>query len=221
LSMMIDIEPEAPRGDYYTIRDSLIQQGGQFDASTLRLVPYSQLPLCCIGNSGTAACSLELVQQEKKNRRERFMHLEANEFEAATLYLKLEQMYDDVVHALACRDTVHWKDLNLRQQIWARFTCLENHVDNPTPRLDSLIRLLRFSLGKDDGLPEKYCNHLISKVGGMMTVFPGKLSDRAFRIKLEELADGLYEVLSEEERKMLENEQIQDYTCTSDCFRVF
>ena len=220
--MIIDIEPATPRGDYYAVRDSLIQQGRQFDASTLHQVPYDCLYLCCIGNSGPAACSLELVQQEKRSRRERFMHLEADEFEEATLYLKLERMYDDVVYALACRDTVHWADLTPRQQLWAKFTCLLNHVDNPTPRLEEALCLLRSIAGEaEDGLLAEHRDFLVSKLGGMMTVFPGKLDDRVFRDKLEEMADGLYESLSSEEQKELEKEQIQDFTCTSDCFRVF
>lgn len=221
--MKIEVETlDAPRRDFYDLRKELIASGKKFDETNLRFIPYDQLHLCCIGNAGEAVCLPRLVQAEKAARRERFLHMESEEFKAAEIFLKIERMYDDVMYAIAYRNAPKWDDLKYRQRAWAKLTCLYNHVDDPFQRLGEAVLVLRKCSQPldNDGLPPDYCMNLMNKLKGLSTVFPGRLSDDGFRQKIAELAYGLLEFLPDEERTVLEKEQLQDYSCTSDCFRV-
>jgi hypothetical protein len=220
--MKIEVEAlDIPQRDFAELRRELIEQGKKFDERTLKAVPYFQLHLCCIGNAGAAACLPRMVQAEKANRRERFLSLQPEEFEEASTYLKIEQMYDDVVYALAYRTAPKWSSLSLRQKLWAKLTCLYNHVNDPTPRLSEAIALFdHCAQNPESGLPSDVCMIYGSKLRGMASVFPGKISDDLFRSKLVEIATNLLEFLPQEEQQVVSKEQLQDFSCTSDCFRV-
>jgi hypothetical protein len=224
--MKIEIEPLASPQVYFAeVRDLLIRGKTKFDEVHLHLIPYSQLNLCCIGNAGTAACLPELVKKEKGARRERFLNLESSDFKEVTTYLKIEQMYADVMYAIANRAAPHWSTLNGRQALWARLTCLYNHVDNPLPRIQLTVDDF-LHCAKDDtcGLPGDVCGVYATKLKGMASVYPGtpkrNISDNTFRDKIREMADTLRDFMTEEERHLIEKEQLQGYSCTSDCFRV-
>ena len=53
---------------FYEIREELIAKGKRFDTESLRLISFRDLNMACIGNAGKAACSCELVEDEKKRR---------------------------------------------------------------------------------------------------------------------------------------------------------
>src|SRR5208337_4531972 len=119
--MKVDVESYGPsRRDFYDLRSELIEDSKKFDEVSLRRLPYHQLHLTCIGNAGDAACSPELVQQEKARRRERFIAMEEEEFKACERYLRTEEIYDDVVFAISSKLAVRWGDLNDRQKAWAK-----------------------------------------------------------------------------------------------------
>lgn len=220
--MKIEIESlDIPQRSFAELRRELIDQGKKFDERTLRAVPYSQLHLCCIGNAGTTACSPELVRQEKINRRERFLNMETEEFKEAETYLKIEQMYDDVMYIIASRTVPKWDTLHDCQKLWTKLTCLYNHVDNPGDRIQEVLDLFaRCANDPTSGLPSDVCTIYASKLRGLGSVFPGRLSNDSFWDKIGEMAETLLEFMSDEDRKMLEKEQFQDFSCTSDCFRV-
>jgi len=220
--MNIEIETlDTPRRDFADLRRELVAEGKKFSEKTLAAIPYSQLHLCCIGNAGPTACLPRLVQQEKRNRRERFLNMEPEEFKASVTYLKIEQMYDDVMYAISYRLAPKWEILSDRQKLWAKLTCLYNHIDNPMPRIDEVVEMFaQCAANPVGGLPVDVCRVYGSKLKGMATVYPGKVSDELFREKTGEIAETLLEFMQPEERKMLEKEQLQDFTCTSDCFRV-
>lgn len=220
--MKIEIESSVPQQRSFSeLRQELTVIGKKFDAATLKLVPYAQLPLCCIGNAGDAACLPNLVQQEKRNRRERFLNMEPEELKQAEAYLKIERMYDDVVYALAIRTAPKWEGLSTCQKLWAKLTCLYNHVDNLSDRMAEVTDLFaKCAADRESGLPADVCTVYASKLRGMASVHPGRMSDEAFRTKLGEIAETLLEFMTPEERQMLEKEQIQDFSCTSDCFRI-
>lgn len=220
--MKIEIESlDTPQRDFAELRRELIENNKKFDETTLRAIPYSQLNLCCIGNAGPAACSLQLVQQEKINRRERFLYMEPEEFKEAETFLKIEQMYDDVLHTIATCTAPQWEDLNACQKLWAKLTCLYNHVDNPSHRLDEILALFaQCAADPSSGLPVDVCRVYAAKLKGMASVYPGKVTNEVFREKVGEIAETLLEFMPPEERQMLEKEQLRDFTCTSDCFRV-
>ena len=220
--MRIEIESlDTPRRDFADLRRELAEQGNKFTEKTLAAVPYAQLHLCCIGNAGPNACLPRLVQQEKLNRRERFLSMEPEEFKASENYLKIEQMYDDVMYAIACRLVPKWADLSTPQKLWAKLTCLYNHVDNPSDRMTDVLNLFaQCAADPDSGLPMDVCTAYASKLRGMASVYPGRVSDDTFRTKVGEIAETLLEFMLTEERQMLEKEQVQDFSCTSDCFRI-
>lgn len=50
------------------IREELIAKGKKFDVESLKLISFRDLNMACIGNAGKAACSYDLVEDEKKRR---------------------------------------------------------------------------------------------------------------------------------------------------------
>lgn len=53
---------------FYEVREELIDKGKRFDTESLKLISFRDLNMACIGNAGKAACSFELVEDEKKRR---------------------------------------------------------------------------------------------------------------------------------------------------------
>lgn len=212
---------DIPQRDFSELKRELLEQGRSFDEATLRSVPYHQLHLCCIGNADVAACSMQLVRQEKASRRERFLSMEPEEFKEVANLLKIERMYDDVLYAITCRTVPRWASLNDCQKLWAKLTCLYNHVDNPSDRLREVLNLFaRCAAKPESGLPIDVCTVYASKLRGMASVYPGKVSDTTFRHKVGEIAETLLEFMSDEDKKVLEKEQLQDFSCASDCFKI-
>lgn len=207
--------------DFTEVKQEVLKKGAKFDATTLKLVSYSQLHLCCIGNAGAAACTLQLVQQEKANRRERFLCMEPEELKEAEHFLKIEQMYDDVVFAIANRAMVRWENLSDCQKLWIKLTCLYNHMDNPIPRLQETLALFAACANNpSSGLPSDVCSIYASKLRGLASVYPERFSDEAFREKIGGMAETLLEFMPVTSRQVIEKEQLQGYSCTSDCFRA-
>lgn len=218
MQIEIDNSVSVRRRDFYDLRDELLDAGLKFDAIRIASLPYNQLHLCSMANAGKTACAPNIVQQEKESRRSRYLHMEPDEFKAATNYLKMERMYDDVMQVISLQYTPRWGELNDRQKVWVKLTCLTNHLDNPHPRLGEAILLFRKCA--TTLLPREVAMAFMEKLKGIITVYPGRLSDETYRDKLLEMKAGLIDFLPEAERTRLQAEQIQDYSCTSDCFRV-
>jgi hypothetical protein len=204
--------------DFYEVRDRLVAAGKKFDRDSLRLLTYSQLNLCCIGNAATAACPTRLVQEEKVSRRERFLNMEQDEFQSSSNYLKIEQMFDDVNRAIATRNAPAWDDFNDRQKAWLKLTCIMNHVDDVPVRIKHAILLLKKA--SESTMPPEVCVSFMIKLRAVMTVFPGKISDGVFRDKIGDIAEDLLDFFPEEERIQCLREEVRDFQCTSDCFQV-
>jgi hypothetical protein len=200
------------------LRDELIATGQRFSEATLPFVHYSDLHLCCIADAGAAACSLKQVQQEKAGRRTRFLSMPPNELKEAERFLRVEQMYDDVLGVIGCRGVPYWDDLNDRQKAYAKLRCLSNHIDDPQKRIGESILLLRKC--STTCLPSEVSFAYMTKLKGLLSVFPGKLSDEVFRTKVADIAEDIFHFLPDSERGVLEREQLLDYSCTSNCFRI-
>lgn len=218
--MRVLFESKEYREFDYILR-RLLEKGEIFDKETLKLVPYYQLHLCCIGNAGEAVCSSSLVHIEKQTRRDRFLNMEPEEFKAATNFLKLQQMYDDVMYAISYRTAPKWENLTDCQKLWAKLTCLYNHVENPFSRLEEIQSLFSRCEGSSHSeLPVEVCKVYAHRLGALNSVYPGGISDGAFRDKIGEIAATIQEFLPDNDVVILEKERLQDFSCTSDCFRV-
>lgn len=214
------------RRDFYDLRGDLIEQNKRFDETSIVLLPYHQLHLACLGNAGEAACSPELVHEEKVRRRGRFLTMEAVEFKVCELQLRAEEMYDDVMLAINSKQTPRWGELTDRQKTWAKLNCLYNHIDDPHTRMSEALELLHLCSFTDDvheaSLPTDVCHHYSAKLRGLMSVYPeGLPDDDSFRAQIEDIRDNIRDFLPDDERAITDEEQIADYQCTSDCFRVF
>jgi hypothetical protein len=204
--------------DFYAVRDTLVKSKQKFTADNLHLVPYDQLALCCIGNAGAAACSQKAVQQEQEQRRERFLHMQPEELAESENYLKMERMYDDVIYAIAYRNAPTWESLNDRQKACAKLVCIANHIDNPHPRLKECLALLRKC--STTSLPTDAAMAYMMALKALQGVYPGRMSDETFRNKIAEILDNLMVFLPDEELPPLDKEELQGFSCTSDCFRI-
>lgn len=206
-----------PRQSFYDLREQLLSEGRHFDEAALRVLPYDQLDLCCVANAGEAACTPLLVRREKRSRRERFVSMTSEEFNKCELFLRVQGMYNDVVADRATLGTPRWDDLNYRQKTWAKLNCLFNHLDNPHPRIFDTIGLLgRASVW----LPDHVAEHYTDRLKGLTVVYPTRLTDAKLRSFVEEIRDSVRDFLPEPERSICLREQIRDFQCTSDCFRI-
>jgi hypothetical protein len=215
----IEVENYAPLADFKYLRDQLIQQGKKFSSATLSQVPYEQLHLCATGEAGVARCDRDLVVEERHARRERFLNMETDEFQASEVFLKINQMDEDVKVAQATRAAPKWADLNAKQQVWAKLNCINNHIDDPSLRLKEAIILLR-ECAIQRYLPPEVAMSYMPRLRGLLTVFPSSITPVLFRAKLSEITDAIFEFMDEGEVAVLQKEDIQDYSCTSDCYRV-
>ena len=207
--------------DFFTVRDQLLKQGERFTEQTLALVNYSQLPYCALGVAEAAVCSLRLVREEKQRRRARFLELDPEEFQQCTGYLKLHGMYDDVVRQTTLQKAPRWHDLSYRVRAWAKLTCLSNHADFPLARLYEVIDLLQKATKEKNPLPEVVANNYIQRIKVLMVKFrPTERLDPHFREQLGHFTEDLTLSFSESDRQIIEKELIQDFSCTSDCFRM-
>ena len=218
--MKIEIERQAPLQDFRTLRDQLIQRNEKFTLQTLSKIPYAQLLFCCTGEAGIAACSQGLVVMERRARRRRFLDMETDELETVQKYLVVNQMDADVRYDFTYRAAPRWEDLKPRQQIWVKLNCIYNHVDHPAARLKEAILLLR-TCAMVHSLPPEVAKSYMPRLRGLLTVFPGTISPELFRAKITEIAENLFDFLPPEEAAVLQREEIQNYQCTSDCYRVF
>lgn len=217
--MKVEVLNFSPLSDFKILRDSLVSRNETFSVEILSQVPYDQLFLCCTGEAGAARCDRELVVAERRARRRRFWDMETVEQEAAENFLRVNQMDEDVKFDRTIRMAPKWEDLSSRQKVWAKLHCVHNHIDNPQPRIKEAVLLLR-QCANERVLPPEVAKSYMPRLRGLLTMFPGKITDTVFRVKISEIADSLFEFLPEEEVTLLQREEIQDYRCSSDCYRV-
>jgi hypothetical protein len=215
----IEIQGSATLGDFQTIRDQLISKNEKFSPSSLPRVPYEQLHLCCIGEAKSARCDREVVVKERKARRARFLNMETDEQEASKTYLKINQMDEDVRYEQETQAAPRWGDLNLRQKVWAKLNCINNHIDDPHARIGEAIVLLRECSARRI-LPPDVAMSYMPRLRALITVYPGRITDQVFRTKINEIADAVFAFFDNDESALLQREEIRDYSCTSDCYRV-
>jgi len=215
----IAIENNALLLDFSILKKRLMQNGEKFSPLTLPQIPYDQLILCCTGEAGTAQCDQALIVNERRARRARFLNMETDEIAAAHNFLVVNQMDEDVRYDQTYRAAPRWEDLKVRQQVWAKLNCIYNHIDDPGPRLKEVILLLR-RCAVDHDLPPEVAKSYMPRLRGLLTVYPGKISDTLFRAKISEIAENIFDFLPPEEALALQREEIQGFSCTNDCFRV-
>ncbi len=219
--MRVDVESYgSARRDFYDLRSDLIEQDKTFDGVSLRLLPYHQLHLAAMGNAGAAACPTILIQQEKARRRERFLAKDEAELKACERYLRAEEMYDDVILVIGSKLAPRWGELSDPQKLWAKLNCLYNHLDDPQQRLGEALLLLR-KCSTTSNLPTDVCQHYLSRLKGLMATYPGQVSNDFFRTQIEDTRDNIRDFLSDDERGVCDKQQIADFQCSSDCFRIF
>ncbi len=220
MGLRIQIESlGSPQRNFHEVKRELIAAGKKFDAESLRSIPYDELPLCALAPAGEAMCSLKLVQDEKVQRRERFLIMPDEEFFPMKNFLTIERMWDDVLQERAYRILPHWDDMNDRQRLWLKLNCVYNHIDNPYPRGGEALVLIKFCAGSGS-LPPEVCMTMNTRIRDLLRLYPVRIADTTFRDRISSIADAVFQFLPEDERKAIENEEIQGYSCTSDCYRV-
>ena len=220
MSLKVSIDSSGtPQQDFYQLRNRLVSESKKFDSSTLPLIPYNQLYLTIIGTAGIAMCSLDLVQEEKRQRRQRFLLMDENTLISMKNYLLIEQMWEDVCFERIYSEFPRWDDLTERQKIWLKLTCIANHIDSPQLRITEVIDLLKVC-EKTGSLPIEVASNFASKFRDILRLYPLRISGNTFRNRIIGIASNFSQFLPQEETKQIEDEQVQGYSCTSDCHRV-
>jgi hypothetical protein len=219
-ALKIKIDPlGTPQQDFYQVRNQLALEGKKFDSDTLPTISYNQLSMACIRTAGLTMCPLELVQDEKRQRRERFTVMDETTFNEMKNYLLIERMWNDVLFERSYKTCPHWANLTDRQRIWLRLNCVNNHVDNPNTRLTEVVGLLAKCF-KADELPLEVSTTFTSKLRSLLHLYPAYIDDDTFRDRITVLATNFFQYLPAEEAEQIEDEEIQGYSCTSDCYRM-
>jgi len=208
----------APLRNFEELRDELIATGRKFDAEALSHLPYEKLALCATGIAGFAMCSLALVREEKRSRRERFQGMTEAELRGVRTLLLVEQMSDDVTRERTRFRAPRWEDLRPRQRVWFKLNCVMNHLDGVTDRVREAIALLQ-SVRDTHDLPDDFTLHQQRKLEVMLQIYPMSLPDAMFRFKIAEVAVEIKKFLPAEEQKQCEAEVLESYSCTSDCYK--
>jgi hypothetical protein len=219
-ALKIKIDPlGTPQQDFYRVKHQLALEGCKFDSATLPSLSYNQLPLACIGTAGPTMCALDLVQSEKRQRRERFLTMDEETLQGMKNYLLIERMWEDVLFERTYSILPHWDNLTDRQKIWLRLNCVNNHVDSPNARMTEVVGLLAKCL-KNGELPLEISTTFTSKLRSLLQLYPKHIDDSTFRDRITVLTSHFFQFLPVDEAKQIENEEIQNYSCTSDCYRI-
>jgi hypothetical protein len=219
-ALKIKIDPlGTPQRDFFQVRNQLALEGRKFDFDTLPSLPYNQLSLAAIGTAGTTMCPLELVQDEKRQRRERFLSMDEEALQGMKNFLLIERMWDDILFERAYNALPHWDNLTDRQKIWLRLNCVNNHVDSPNARLTEVVGFLAkgFKAGE---LPLEISASFTSKLRSLLHLYPKYIDDNTFRDRITVMTANFFQFLPLDEAKQVEGEEIQGYSCTSDCYRM-
>ncbi len=204
--------------NFEELRGELIAAGQKFDAEALSHLPYEKLALCATGIAGPAMCSLAVVREEKRLRRERFRAMSESELRDVRTLLRVEQMDEDVVKMRVRDRAPAWESLRLRQQVWFKLNCIVNHIDGVEVRMREAIALLRLVQESHD-LPDDFTVHQRTKVEILLQAYPGNIPDAMFRSRVAQIAFDIKKMLPDEEQRVCEAEVLQSYSCTSDCYR--
>jgi hypothetical protein len=212
----ISFDPNGrPHRDFKEIRNELITSGLKFTPRHLEQVRYEQLHLCAIANAGSAACDLEDVRREKESRRFRFLHASPDQIDQVTTFLKIEQMFDDVLMRRNAVSAPHWELLSDMQKLWFLLTCLHTHLNRPEDRLRKVSNLL-FLVSAEGLMPMKQAAYMADLV---QTIRNADIDPDDARMHLCGLAEEVLHMLSEDERDVCSRDLLLGYRCTSDCFQ--
>lgn len=206
------------RVDFYRVREQLLRDNTQFDAAILRVIPYSQLSLCSIGNAGAARCSLDLVREEKQARRRRFEEMSPDRLHQVKRYIQSEGMFTDIHRTTTLRSCPTWDDLTLMQKLWHTLTCIHHHSDNPRERLLRAERLF-FRAGNEDRLPLTAAHQFVDRMGQLLNQPPAPGRGKNFSFIVAGYAEEIMQRMPTAERTICARELVRDYRCTSDCFQ--
>jgi hypothetical protein len=198
--------------DFYSIRNGLRSKSERFTNSTLVEIPYEQLYLCGIAPSETTACSLKLIREEKQRRRDEYLPylFESRSFNTP---LFQETLLDLRNHAAP-----KWGDLCALQHLWLKLTCLHNHTENFSNRINEAIQIL--GRCKIEGLDEDTTLRIMKRLKLIQFIYPIRLSEVEVREKLYHILNEVLKNMSTKEFKQIEDEIVVDFSCMSDCFRV-
>jgi hypothetical protein len=217
--MILEIDSlGSPLRNFEELRDELVAINKKFDAEALTHIPYEKLAHCATAMAGSAMCPLALVREEKRARRERFLGMSDDDLRDSKILLQIEQMDADVVRDRARNRSPKWEDLHPRQQVWFKLNCIMSHLDNVTVRMAEAVDLLRLVQEKHD-LPDDFTIHQRQRLESLMQIYPMRLSDPLFRMKISEIAFEIKKFLPDDEQRVCDAEVLESYSCTSDCYR--
>jgi hypothetical protein len=218
LKVKLDLLGE-PQQDFYQVKNNLLLNSCKFDANTLSTLSYNQLVLAAINPAGDTICDLKLIQDEKRQRRERFLSMSEENLLMMKNYLIIERMWDDIHFERNYNILPNWNNLTERQKIWLRLNCIVNHIDNPNTRLFEVIVRLNDCISNGT-LPYEISNAFMVKIKGLIRLYPKLIDDNTFRDRVTIIAALFFQYLSQDEAKQIENEEIKNYSCVSDCYRI-
>ena len=215
--LKVEIDTVSPAASFRDAQKELASKGRHFTFRDLRRIPYSQLHLCCIGTAGSAACSPSVVAEEKDRRLGRFLSLPPGELAKSERWLRAEGMYGDVMSEISSRAVPAWDDLTDRQQAVAKLLCIYNHIDSPHGRL--MEACLMLSACAEGSLSPKVCSSLVIRLLALDKGYPMLAGGSELREGVWKAMETVFELLPEGEKAVFAGEQIEGYSCTSDCFR--
>ena len=203
--------------DFYILLAKIKEKGQKFDGKTLKRLPYHQLDLAAIGNAGSCRCSSSLVHKEKMLRRHNFVSKPSIEDDRSHLEQigMLDNVLDDRSHSIGLP---RWQELSNPLKLWFKLCCIEIHLDSPNVRIAEAISLFK-KCANEGSVPHQLAMMYTSEFQSIL-LMSHKLTDETIRNACNQATYTLKEFLSSEDMEIADNKTLDDYSCSSYCFRT-
>jgi hypothetical protein len=206
-----------PFRNFYSALAALKREDKTFGTEDLKRLHYCDLILAASGNAGPARCSIELVTEEKRDRRNIFTSLTPVELDECVEYLDKEGMVEDV-HKDRIRflsSAPEWNSLSSVSKLYFKLNCVENHPNQPTGRFSDVVDLLASCL-EESALPQQPAFNI--KMEFQHFLLSTNLSDDFIKDVCTRHSNFIYGFIPGDECEVVDKLELKDYICSAGCF---
>lgn len=205
--------------DFYELLSIVKEEQRSFTKKDLERLSYDQLLLPAIGNSGNTRCDIEIVLEERRNRRLPYVRCSEEQFDALEKELDEQGCLDDCFKdRLHSSDLPQWDDLTSVTKLFFKLRCLENHVDYPIERIVETLDLIQDCID-EELLPFQLAMAMKADLQSLFLLI-SKLEDHTIRDVCKKQANHLESFIPPGEIEISQNMTLLDYSCSSRCFSV-
>jgi len=200
---------------FYSLLRQLKEGDKKFDSKQLKKLEYGDLDLAAMGNAGSCRCPVEMVIEEKRKRRVKYVSSKSLNRE---LLNELGMLDDVLADRIKLSEFPTWDSLSIVAKLWFKLSCLEMHTDYPGPRIEEVIFLFQECLKEvHPPLPFQIAKNFQTEFQSIYLRL-GKLPDEVIRDCCTQCANVIYGFIDGDELEICDNMALKDYSCSGGCF---